>query len=106
MAFDHIRVEANADGHGWLVVADSLQAGWEATIDGKRTDLVQADHGVVAVPVPEGTHIIDLRYRPRGRPFTLALTALGLMTVLGMAGAEIRNQRAAKTEELPAADAD
>jgi uncharacterized membrane protein YfhO len=43
-------------------VADALQAGWVATVDGAPAELVAADHGIVAVAVGAGTHHVELRY--------------------------------------------
>ncbi|MCT2584019.1 YfhO family protein [Actinophytocola gossypii] len=60
--FDVIEATVDARGAGYLVVADALQAGWEVTVDGEPAELVPADHGVVAVAVPEGRHTVSLRY--------------------------------------------
>jgi hypothetical protein len=57
-----ISARVDAEGAGYLVVADGLQTGWTATVDGQPVDLVPADHGLVAVPVAGGQHIVDLRY--------------------------------------------
>jgi hypothetical protein len=57
-----ISTRVDAEGAGYLVVADGLQTGWTATVDGQPADLVPADHGLVAVPVASGQHIVDLRY--------------------------------------------
>ncbi|HZP52079.1 YfhO family protein, partial [Actinocrinis sp.] len=71
----------NAQGLGYLVVADADQVGWTATLDGKKTPLVSADEGVVAVAVPAGTHTIALHFSaPRG---TIAYTLTGV-TVVGL----------------------
>jgi uncharacterized membrane protein YfhO len=43
-------------------VADPIQHGWEATIDGRPTPLRQADHALAAVYVPHGLHEIALRF--------------------------------------------
>ena len=61
-----ITVEVESEGDGYLVVADALQTDWVATVDGESADLVAADHAGVAVAVPEGTHTVEIRYRPRG----------------------------------------
>ena len=57
-----ISARVDATGAGYLVVADALQTGWAATVDGQPTDIVPADHGLVAVPVAAGQHIVELRY--------------------------------------------
>ena len=78
---DTISTTVNAQGLGYLVVADADQVGWTATLDGKKTPLVSADEGVVAVAVPAGTHTIALHFSaPRG---TIAYTLTGV-TVVGL----------------------
>ena len=56
-----------AAGAGYLVVADAVQDGWQATVDGRPAPLLAADHALVAVPVPAGEHEVRLRYVPPGR---------------------------------------
>ncbi len=76
-----IEVDVEAEGDGYLVVADGLQYGWVASIDGEPGDLVDADHAGVAVHVPEGRHEITLDYRPPGQRAGVAIsvvTAIGL----------------------------
>lgn len=59
---DAIEVKVDAQGAGYLVVADALQNGWRATVDGADADLIPADHSVVAVAVGEGQHTVRLSY--------------------------------------------
>lgn len=59
---DSITTTVRASGAGYLVIADADQFGWAASVDGKRADLVPADQGLVAVPVPAGTHTVVVHY--------------------------------------------
>jgi hypothetical protein len=82
---DTISTTVDAQGFGYLVVADADQVGWTASVDGRRTSLVDADQGVVAVPVPAGRHSVTLRFTaPRGTlGYTAsAVTAVGLLAVV------------------------
>ncbi|HEX2088550.1 MAG TPA: hypothetical protein VHI54_01265 [Actinomycetota bacterium] len=63
-AADEIRVEIVAEGAGYLVVADAIQYGWTASIDGRPQDVVPADHAMGAVFVPAGRHEVTLRFEP------------------------------------------
>ncbi|OLF17003.1 hypothetical protein BU204_13785 [Actinophytocola xanthii] len=78
---DTIRVRVDAEGAGYLVVADNVQTDWVATVDGNPVDIVAADHAVGAVHVDGGEHEIELRYSPRGRTTGtwLSLTAVVLL---------------------------
>jgi hypothetical protein len=59
---DAITIDVAAQGQGYVVVADALQAGWSASLDGHPARLIPADQGLVAVAVAAGTHRIELRY--------------------------------------------
>ena len=63
---DTIRAVVDAEGAGYLVVADALQDDWSATVDGQPVNLRDADHALVAVRVPAGKHTIELAATPRG----------------------------------------
>ncbi len=59
---DTIEVAVDAGGAGYLVVADALQHDWRVTVDGVEAELLPADHGLVAVAVPDGEHIVRFSY--------------------------------------------
>lgn len=84
---DEITTTVDAQGSGYLVVADADQVGWQATVDGRRADLVKADQGLVAVNVPAGTHTVALRYSlPQQTVGTWASGAVGLSLAAVPAG--------------------
>jgi len=83
---DSVSATVDAAGSGYLVVADSDQVGWKASVDGHSAPLRDADQGVVAVDVPAGKHVVTLTYSaPR---FKLGLAATGA-TVVILVGAVI-----------------
>jgi hypothetical protein len=71
---EHIRVQAVAKGFGYLVVADAIQNGWTATVDGRATPMRPADRGSVAIPVGGGAHVIDIRVAPKGWHLGIAIS--------------------------------
>lgn len=81
---DTISATVTSTGAGWVVIADPLRGGgWTATVDGRTTELVDADHAGVAVRVSDaGTHTIVLEYRA---PMTRAgglVTGITLLLLL------------------------
>jgi uncharacterized membrane protein YfhO len=68
-------VEAPAPG--LLVVMDPWFPGWHAEVDGQPAPLLRADYAFMAIPVPEGTHRVVLRYVP-------ATLGMGLACVLSV----------------------
>ncbi|NUP48903.1 MAG: YfhO family protein [Catenulispora sp.] len=98
---DSVGVTLNATDPGYLVVADSDQVGWSATVDGKKAKLVPADQGLVAVQVPAGTHTVTLRYSsPDGGlgGYASAATAFGLAGGVGVETWYARRGRAVTWE--------
>ena len=61
---DRVRVEAELRQPGHLVLADTFDPGWRATVDGGRTDIVRANGAFRAVRLGPGRHIVDMVYRP------------------------------------------
>ncbi|HTG47151.1 MAG TPA: hypothetical protein VK646_05815 [Actinomycetota bacterium] len=82
---ERIRIGVSAAGDGYVVVADALQDGWVATLDGAPAPLVDADHAGVAVFVPAGAHEIELRYEPPGWRRGVAVTVISLLILLFVA---------------------
>jgi hypothetical protein len=85
---DAITIDVAAHGQGYVVVADALQAGWSASLDGRPARLIPADQGIVAVAVAAGTHRIELRYAApyHGMGAWISLAALLVGIALFAAG--------------------
>lgn len=81
---DTIRARVTAQGAGYLVVADALQSDWTVTVDNRPATLRRADHALVAVDVPAGTHEVALAYTPAGRPVGAVVSGLGLLLLVGL----------------------
>jgi hypothetical protein len=82
---------------GYLVVADSDQVGWSATVDNKPARLVPADQGLVAVAVPAGTHTVKLRYKSPDNGLGGYASAATAFALVGGVGAETWYGRRGRT---------
>jgi membrane protein YfhO len=71
------RIDVRAEGPGLLVVAEAWDAGWTAQLDGRAARVHRVNLAQIGVVLPEGTHHVRLRYRPRGLVPGLALAAAG-----------------------------
>lgn len=81
---DGLTVRVQAAGAGYLVVADALLDGWEATVDGRRVQARPVDHALLGVPVPEGSHEVALRYSPPGLAKGTALSAVAVLVLAAL----------------------
>ena len=72
----------SAPGH--LVLVDTFDPGWRAAVDGKPTTLLRANVAFQAVPVPAGTHRVELVYRPPSVMWGVLITALAVVVALAL----------------------
>ena len=93
--YDHLSISLTTTGPGWLVVADAMQNGWVASVNGVPQPLVAADHALVGVPVPEGFSNVIFEYRPSGLRAGVSISVLSLALVLSLAWR--RNRRRGRT---------
>jgi hypothetical protein len=80
---DAMVLEVEASGPAVLVVVEAFSPGWQATVDGRRAEILRANLLFRAVPVPAGRHRVALVYRPRAALVGIALSGVGLMLGLG-----------------------
>lgn len=83
-ALDHLTISLTATGPGWLVVADAMQDGWVASVNGVTQPLVAADHALVGVAVPEGSSTVTLEYRPSGLRSGALVSLLSIAVMSGV----------------------
>lgn len=77
-------IEVRAQGPGFLVVAETWDHGWTATLDEGQANILRTNHVQIGLVLPEGMHRIVLRYRPPGFLTGAILAAVGtLLLALG-----------------------
>lgn len=81
---NHIKAQTEGGG-GVLVFSEIYYPGWEATVDGKHTELLRADYVLRALCVPAGRHEVVLRYDPPILKAGLFVTGFALLSVVGAA---------------------
>lgn len=103
-----VRATVRSTGGALVVVREAAQPGWVATIDGRPTEVLTANHLFLGVPVPPGRHEVVLRYVPPGLRAGLGLSASALLAlaVWVLALTRRRRTRDPRTSETPTAAAD
>jgi hypothetical protein len=61
---DQATIKVDVDRASYLVLADTYYPGWEATVDGQPTEILQANHAFRAVAVDAGRHNVVFEYDP------------------------------------------
>ena len=95
-----VELDATLPAPGVLVLFDSWEAGWRASVDGVSAPVLRADAAFRGVRLTAGTHRVEFSYAPPGLPEGIGL---GLAGVLGLLLAALRlRSEAGETEGLAA----
>ena len=89
---DRVRLEAELSAPGFVVLVDTYDPGWRATVDGAPAEVLRADVALRAVAVPSGRHVVEYVYRPRSITGGLAVSGLALLAAVALAAAEARRR--------------
>jgi hypothetical protein len=87
---NRLTLTAEASRPAVVVVADAWADGWQATVDGRPTNLFHANHAFRGVIVPAGRHVVALRYAPRVWRIAWLLALAGLIACGALAVLKLR----------------
>ncbi len=73
---EHVTVQVNATAPSIVVVRNSYDERWSATVDGRAADVLPVDGFLQGVPVSAGRHQVELTYRDPAIGRGLAVSAL------------------------------
>jgi len=90
-----VRLEAELDGEGLLVLTDQSFPGWKVFVDGEERPLVTADAIFRGVALGPGRHDVLFRYQPWTLRAGAFISAAGLAVTLGFLLVDLRRGRAA-----------
>jgi hypothetical protein len=94
------RIDVTASGNGIVLVRDTFDEGWRATVDGDPAPVLRADYFLQGVPVTAGRHTIVLTYRDPAIGIGLAVSAVALALLLGTAAVLASRRRKAGSAEV------
>jgi hypothetical protein len=75
-------VELDADQPGLLVLTDSYDPNWIATLDGQTAELLRVDTALRGVCLSPGAHRVRFEYRPMGFYVGVALSMIGWSSLI------------------------
>lgn len=59
-----MKIRTHSYNKSLVRISDAFYPGWTATVDEKKTRIIQADGFFKAVFVPRGTHLLSIKYQP------------------------------------------
>jgi hypothetical protein len=74
-----VTVETDASSPKLLFLSDVYDAGWHATVDGKKSPVYRADYDFRAVAVPAGKHTVEFRYHSDEFRWGIMLSIVGVV---------------------------
>lgn len=78
---------------GLLCLSEIWYPAWKATVDGSPAPLLRAYHSLRAVPIPAGTHVVELRYDSASFRTGAWISALTAAATLGAFLVSLRYER-------------
>ena len=93
-----LRITATLTCRGMVILTDTWFPGWIATVDGKSSRIYEAYGGVRGVMVDQGSHVIEMKYRPVSVYLGGGMTALAALITL--AGSRLSSRRETKREAI------
>jgi hypothetical protein len=84
----YTRVRTTGGAPAWVVFSELHYPGWRASLDGQPAPVLRANTALVAVAVPAGERVVELRFAdPRpAQGLALSLVSAALLALSALAG--------------------
>ena len=83
----------NVENARYLVMPIPYEIGWQAEINGKKAEVLEANYAFLAVPADSGNNRIELIYRPPHFRSSLAISIISLMLAVVYLAKQRRSSR-------------
>lgn len=93
---NHLKYRSNNKNEGFAVFSEMYyKKGWNATIDGKATDIINVDFALRGILIPKGKHTIEFKFEPQvvKTGSTIALVSSIGMLLLLVGGIYFENKK-------------
>ena len=81
-----LEFEVVAPANGWLLVTDRWARGWQASVDGRETEVSGGNFLFRALPITAGKHRVEMRYKPFGQPWLFTVSWGAILAVVLASG--------------------
>jgi hypothetical protein len=83
---NQVKVEVFTNCKAMLILADTFDGGWKATVDGKPQKIFEVYGAMRGVVIEPGEHEVEMKYRPNS---VLAGAGLGILGLVGLIGLSV-----------------
>ncbi len=90
---NRVKLSLHAPSNGWVLFTDRFSRGWQASVNAHPTGVVQGAFLFRALPVVEGSNIIDFEFKPAGYPWLLVASWTTLALVASASILEVRRRK-------------
>lgn len=97
----HLQGTVQITDSDYLLFTIPYEQDWKIWIDGNETEQIEVFDALMAVPVTEGTHTIELRYIPRGFIAGAIISALAVLVCMLLFFKKGRASNEIKAESKP-----
>jgi hypothetical protein len=81
---ESMTIATSSTADGFLVVSDPYASGWNAYIDGEKTEIIRTNHALRGIALPAGEHTVEIRYEPRSLEVGLIVTGSAAVAMIGV----------------------
>lgn len=82
ISFNGMAMDVNAPTEGYVTILQTKHKGWQAYVDGKKTEITLVNGNFMGIHVEEGQHRLILKFRPMDFFVGASLTGLYFLTLL------------------------
>jgi hypothetical protein len=81
---ESMTIATSSTADGFLVVSDPYASGWNAYIDGEKTEIIRTNHALRGIALPAGEHTVEIRYEPRSLEVGMIVTGSAAVAMIGV----------------------
>ena len=96
----HYVVKTNAQEDRLLIVTASYEDGWEAYVDGQKTEVLPYQDAFLSVPVSSGAHTVELKFTPPGWKIGLVASAAGVLLFAAVSIVMLQKKKESSEEKV------
>jgi uncharacterized membrane protein YfhO len=89
----YLKGSINAAKDGLMYTSIPYDGGWSAIVDGKKTEIIPFKDALVALPLSEGKHTIELSYSPKGFKLGVVISIISLLVLAILAISQFKYRR-------------